>query len=631
MASLNAEDRANEGTNAVPDHVASSDRNSDPLERARNWRAEVYRGDSMPQLTPRAVVTGMVLGGVMTLSNLYVGLKIGWSVGVTITACILAYAIFSALQRVVPSLRARPFTILENNMMASVASAAGLMSSSVFVSAIPALYLTMRQTLPWPILVAWATSVSLLGVFMAIPMKRQQIDVEQLPFPSGTATAATLTALHTRDAGAERKAWALGAAGTFGALVAWFRDAHAKWIPFNFPGAPLFPPFTIAGQPLARLTLGFEPSVILLGAGAIVGIRAGASLLISAIVCYGVVAPDVIARGYVAADVYRQKWALWPGVGLLVSSGLTAFLWRFRTIGRALSGMGQILRGQKRAATHPLADLDAPPSWFVAGFAASGTACIVLGALFFSISIPMGLLAVAATFVLALVASRATGETDFTPVAAMGKMTQFVYGLIAPGDVTTNLMTASITGGAAIHTADLLVDLKAGYLLGANPRKQVLAQIFGVAAGTLFAVPAYLLLVDPIDLGTDKWPAPAAQVWAGVAKILTGGVAALPPGAAMGIVWGAVAGVILVAIEELVPRAYKKYTLSSAAVGIAWIVPGYNSVSIFLGALLAFGFERWNRPRSDRYSIAVASGLIAGESLVSVTIAALVVLGLLEG
>jgi putative OPT family oligopeptide transporter len=631
MASSNAEERGGEGGNAVPVGAASSDRIADALLRARTWRADVYRGDTVPQLTTRAVVTGMLLGGVMTLSNLYVGLKIGWSVGVTITACILAYAIFSALQRVVPALRARPFTILENNMMASVASAAGLMSSSVFVTAIPALYMTMRQSLPWPLLVAWATAVSLLGVFMAIPMKRQQIDVEQLPFPSGIATAATLTALHAREAEGGRKAWALGAAGAFGALVAWFRDAHAKWMPFNLPGAPFFPPLTIGGQPLARLTLGLEPSVILLGAGAIVGIRAGISLFVSALVCYGVVAPFVIADGYVAADVYRQKWALWPGVGLLVSSGLTAFLWRWRTIGRALAGIGRLVRREKATEAHPLADLDAPPSWFVIGFAISGAACVALGAMFFAISVPMGLLAVAATFLLALVASRATGETDFTPVAAMGKVTQFVYGILAPGDMTTNLMTASITGGAAIHTADLLVDLKAGYLLGANPRKQVLAQIFGVAAGTLFAVPAYLLLVDPVELGSDKWPAPAAQVWAGVAKILASGVAALPPGAAMGVVWGAVAGVVLAAIEELVPRAYKKYTLSSAAVGVAWIVPGYNSVSIFLGALLAWGFERWNRPRAERYAIPVASGLIAGESLIAVTIAALVVFGWLEG
>ena len=602
----------------------------DANDRARRWRHEVYR-ENMPQLTARAVLMGMLLGGVMTLSNLYVGLKIGWSVGVTITACILAYALFSGLTRVVPALRDKEFTILENNMMSSVASAAGCMSSSVFVTAIPALYLTVGQTLPWPLLTAWAASVSLLGVFMAIPMKRQQIDVEQLPFPSGIATAETLTALHARGAEAGQKAWALGGASFLGAFVSWFRDAHAKWMPFNLPGQPFIPSVTLGGQPLSRLSLGIEPSVILLGAGAIIGIRAGVSLLVSALVCYGIVGPYVLNHGFVGLEVYRQKWALWPGVGLLVSSGLTAFLWRWRTIARALAGLGRMIKGAKTAERFPLADLEAPPSWFAVGFAVSALACIILGAMFFQISVWMGVIAVGATFFLALVASRATGETDFTPVAAMGKVTQLVYGLLAPGNMTTNLMTASITGGAAIHTADLLVDLKAGYLLGANPKKQVIAQMFGVAAGTIFAVPAYLLLVDPAELGSDRWPAPAAQVWAGVAKILTSGLGALPTGAADGILIGAAAGVVIALVEELVPKASKKYTLSSAAVGIAWIIPGYNSVSLFLGALLAWAFARVSRPKAERYSIAVASGLIAGESLVAVLIAALVALGVLGG
>ncbi len=107
---------------------AASDRATDnEIRVAEEWLAHVYVGDHVPQLTVRAVVTGMVLGGVMALSNLYVGMKTGWGLGVTITACILAYALFSALQGVIPSLKKKEFTILENNMMSSTASAAGYM------------------------------------------------------------------------------------------------------------------------------------------------------------------------------------------------------------------------------------------------------------------------------------------------------------------------------------------------------------------------------------------------------------------------------------------------------------------------------------------------------------------------
>src|SRR5690349_10213199 len=156
---------------------ASLDPAEDEKRRAREWLANVYVGDRVPQLTLRSVLTGMVLGGVMALSNLYVGMKTGWSLGVTITASILAYALFSTLQRVVPRLRENEFTILENNMMASVASAAGYMAGSIFVGAVPALYLCSGQTVPGIQLALWASAVSFLGVFMAIPMKRQQINI----------------------------------------------------------------------------------------------------------------------------------------------------------------------------------------------------------------------------------------------------------------------------------------------------------------------------------------------------------------------------------------------------------------------------------------------------------------------
>src|SRR4051812_35753159 len=107
--------------------------------RDRAWLRDVYQGDTKPQLTARAVVTGMLLGGIMSLSNLYVGLKTAWGLGVSITASILAFAIFRGLQAV--GLFRSEFSILENNTMQTCASAAGYMSSAGLVSAIPALAL----------------------------------------------------------------------------------------------------------------------------------------------------------------------------------------------------------------------------------------------------------------------------------------------------------------------------------------------------------------------------------------------------------------------------------------------------------------------------------------------------------
>src|SRR5436309_13320240 len=103
----------------------------------RHWFEHVYQGDRLPQLTPRAVVMGMLLGMFMSLSNIYIGLKAGWSIGVALTACILAYSIFAALHRLVPRWFP-PFSILENNAMQSCASVAGYMAGSGLVDAIPA-------------------------------------------------------------------------------------------------------------------------------------------------------------------------------------------------------------------------------------------------------------------------------------------------------------------------------------------------------------------------------------------------------------------------------------------------------------------------------------------------------------
>src|SRR4029079_19322053 len=100
----------------------------------------------------------------------------------------------------------------------------------------------------------------------------------------------------------------------------------------------------------------------------------------------------------------------------------------------------------------------------------------------------------------------------------LSKITQLTFGVIAPGNVPTNLMTASITAGAAGSAGDLLTDLKSGYLLGANPRKRLLEHRSGVLVGTLVVVPAFYYLVPTAaTLGTDRFPAPAAQVWRGVA------------------------------------------------------------------------------------------------------------------
>lgn len=617
---------------------AGAPNGQDAYERdAREWLETVYQGDTVRQLSPRAIITGMLIGGVMSISNLYVGLKTGWGLGVTITACIIAFAVFRTLEAFFASVRRNPFTILENYTMSSAASAAGYMSSAGLVSAIPALYLATGRQLAWWEMMTWLGALSTLGVFMAVPLKRQLINIDKLPFPTGLATAETLKSMHTAGQAAMAKARALLYAAVFGAVIALWRDGLpviAAWFQSSSESLsrqiervampdvfPLLPRSSWASSLLDRTTIGFEGSMIMIGAGAIMGIRVGASLLLGAIVYFGIIGPRLIDAGITDPGYDKMginAWTLWPATAMMVTSGLLSFVLRWRTVLRAFQGLATMLGGS--AKDDPLADVEVPGSWFVAGTVASGAACVLLGHFVFDITWWMGILAVLLTFVLSIVAARATGETDITPIGAMGKIVQLVYGVIAPASMTTNLMTANITAGAAAHSADLLTDLKSGYLLGGNPRKQTISQLFGVLAGTLVCVPVYALVADPERLGSVQMPAPSAKVWQGMAEMMAKGLDALPRGALTAAIIGGAIGIVLILAEEFAPKRYRKWIPSPIGLGIAGVIPAFNSISMFIGALIAFIIAKRN-PAVDRaYTIPVSSGLIAGESLMGVAV-----------
>ncbi|MGD9642163.1 MAG: OPT family oligopeptide transporter [Elusimicrobiales bacterium] len=586
------------------------------------WYKEVYQGDSMKQLTLRAIIMGGFLGGFMSLSNLYIGLKTGWGLGVAITSCILSFAIWKFLRVTMPFLFKEDMTILENNCMQSTASSAGYSTGGTMTSAICAYLLITGAHMSWHVLAAWTVALAALGVFIAIPMKRQMINIEQLKFPSGIAAAETLRSLHAKGGDATAKARAMGIAGLFGGLVAFFRD---KGI-----GGPLFPgaipfPGAINGIPLSKMTISFDMSALMVAAGAIIGWKMAWSLMIGAVINYFVLVPWMIQLGAIDATSLGLsailKWSVWAGASIMVTSSLVMFALQWKTVVRAFGGLSNIFTNRKDSAADPLAHIEVPNSWFVTGTALAGLACMGVLHYAFQTTWWMGLVAVALTFLLAIVAARATGEADITPVGAMGKITQLTFGVLAPTNMTTNLMTASVTAGAAGSTADLLTDLKSGYLLGANPRQQFIAQFLGIFAGTLVVVPAFYVLVpDASVLGTEQWPAPSAQVWAAVAKLLSNGIQSLHPAARMGMLVGGIIGIVVPLIELAFPKR-KKYIPSAMGLGLSMVIGFSYTLSMFLGGLIALIIEKKSPATADKYIIPVSSGIIAGESLMGVGVA----------
>src|SRR5437870_2873889 len=297
-----------------------------PEEIERQWYERVYRGrgDRMLQLTWRAVLMGSVLGGVLSLTNLYIGLKAGWGFGVAITACILSYAIWTTLYRV--GLARTPMTILENNCMQSTASSAGYSTGSTLVSAFAAYMLINGVVLPLGATLAWVFLVAVLGVTMAIPMKRQMINVEQLRFPSGIAAAETLRALHSVGDRAMRSARALGWAGLLAIVGKFWADGlvlvSAKLAPFmigTWVGA--FNQRVLGPAWMGRtVMLSWEPMFI--AAGAITGLRVSWSMLLGSVTAWMIFVPVLQHRGVIQGSGYATlvQWTLWGGVACMVTS-----------------------------------------------------------------------------------------------------------------------------------------------------------------------------------------------------------------------------------------------------------------------------------------------------------------------
>jgi OPT family oligopeptide transporter len=602
-----------------------------PEEIERQWYEQVYRGrgDSMAQLTWRAVLIGSCLGGVLSLTNLYIGLKAGWGFGVAITASILSYAIWTSLLKV--GLARTPMTILENNCMQSTASSAGYSTGGTLISAFAAYIIVNHQSMSVPLMLAWVFFIAVLGVTMAIPMKRQMINIEQLRFPSGIAAAETLRALHAESSQGLRAAKALGLA----ALIAALDKIWAEGLSTISAGLERFSSAALLTdlqkwllgshyEAWADRTVVFSWDFIFLAAGAITGMRVCATMFVSGTLCWAVVVPVLQKEGVIEAAGFAAivQWTLWFGASCMVAAGLLSFALGWRTAVSAFHDLRQMLSFRSVAGREPglIEALEAPMSWFAVGQVVSLVALAWLGHASFGMPVWQAAVAVVLSFWLALVASRVTGETDTTPVGAMGKVTQLIFGALSPGNINVNLMSANITAGAATSAADLLTDLKSGYLLGANPRKQFLAQLSGIFVGTVVTVLTFAVLVpDAQVLGTDQFPAPAAQTWSAVAVALGHGLSSLEPIKLWLIVAGGVVGVALTLAPALLPK-YQAYLPSAAAFGLAWVFHWYYGLLFFLGALIALLLERRKPKLAEEFTLPVASGVVAGGSLMGVVL-----------
>lgn len=513
-------------------------------QKDRWWLANVWKGD-MPQLTLRSGLTGMLIGGILSLTNLYVGAKTGWTLGVGITSVILAFAAFKVLSAIGLG---KDFTLLENNAMQSIATAAGYMTAPL-ISSLAAYMMVTNQVIPMMHTLIWIVAIAILGVLFAFPLKRRFINDEQHPFPEGRAAGIVMDALHTGDAASGLlKAKLLAVTGGASALLKLMQSEaimtklrlSVLTIPEFLDGwAYRLATLRIFDTDLRQLTVRPDTDFVMMAAGGLMGIRTGVSLMVGSVINYLILVPLMIQAGDIhGREVngvvqfgFREitKWALWGGVAMMTTASLFAFFAKPRILLSAFRGLGR-----KRAAggdQDPMTAIELPMWVFVVFIPLIGGLTVWLANLFFGVSFWMGALAIPLIFVFTVIGVNSTALTSITPTGALGKLTQLTFGIQAPGNIKTNLMTAGITAEVASNASNLLMNIKPGYMLGAKPRLQAIGHVLGIIAGALVAVPVfyYVFLPNgPSQLVSDRYPMPAATIWRAVAELLMAGLGNLP-------------------------------------------------------------------------------------------------------
>ncbi len=632
------------------------------LEEKDNWWLKnVFRGD-MPQLTLRSAVTGFLLGGILSATNLYVGAKTGWTLGVGLTSVILAFAAF----RVLSKLGARDFTILENNAMQSTATAAGYMTGPL-TSGIAAWMWVENKTMPWWQMMGFMVVLSILGVLVAFPLKRRFINDEQQPFPEGRACGVVLDTLYTSDASVGVfKAKVLSIAAVFagfvklisgenlmhllqirvmGREVAWRLSEHLDQLYYQMVESHGWPIPKLAGVPLRNLGLSPTLELAMFGAGGLMGIKAATSMMIGMFLNFVVIIPIMISKGEIvpkagqAVDQITRiwalnTWALWWGIAIMVAAAMTGLFARPQIIVGAFAGLFK-----KRKSSDVLAHIELP-LWISLVFGPiAGAIGVWMAHDWFGVHWLFGGGAILLIALLTIIAANSTALTGITPTGSLSKIPQFLFGSLDPKHPATNLMTGVMCIEVASNASNLLMDIKPGYMLGAKPRQQALGHCIGIIAGALASTPLFFLLFlndwTPQSAKTiqetmtaGQFTFPSAMQWKGVSDLVVSllggeGQSILKHSAMISMLIAAAAGIVLEVWRVL---SKGRMWLSPLAVGLGVVVPVDSTIAMFAGAAFFTVMHRvyGKREGSTGHKVwvqtqePICAGLIAGFALMGI-------------
>jgi putative OPT family oligopeptide transporter len=604
-------------------------------------------GSSRIELTLRGLVLGAAITLVFTAANVYLGLKVGLTFASTIPAAVISMAVLRAFKNA---------TIFENNIVQTVASAAGTISAVIFV-------------LPGLVMIGWWSGFPFwesfalcaiggtLGVMYSVPLRRALVTQSDLPYPEGVAAAEVLKVGVGTAAASDVEQNRLG-------LIALVTGSLASAGFAAVVGTRIFAE-QIAGYfraGAAATGFGFSFSLALVGAGHLIGLSVGLAILAGLVIAWAIATPILTAMHPMAGSASDVALAVWSHKVRFVGAGAigVAAIWTLGRLAKPVwNGVASAIAASRRRAggdVLPRTERDLP----IATVGIIGLACLIPLAVLFATflggsalanqSLPLALAAIAYVVIVGFLVAAACGYmagligSSNSPVSGLAILA--VIGasllLVVFGNRSTPAAASALVAFALFVTAvlvcvatianDNLQDLKTGQLVDATPWRQQVALIFGVAMGSLVIPPILGLLNHAYGFAGAPHHATVAQPLPAPQATL---ISALAKGVIQGeIDWGligagALVGLAVVAFDEVL-RMTSRFRLPPLAVGLGIYLPAATTAPVVVGAVLGWYYNRWaqrsrNPERAKQLGVLMASGLIVGESLFGVLLAGLIV------
>ena len=573
---------------------------------ATSIRQPVRRGP-YPEITWPAILVGYVIGSIIAVSIGYLSLRLGFSIEGSELAAILGFGVLRGVMR--------RRSIIENNINQTLASSVNGASAGMMFS-IPALFILGYTDFNKPLMVFACIAGGILGIAFIIPLRKQMIDFDRLAYPGGIATAAIIKA----PGAGVRKALLLCGAALFSGGV-YFITQWTGVENWNLGALLGMPEYMNGIWFLSLLTIG---TAYLAGKG-------GFWFVIGGYVCYWFLAPLLSAKGLMPSPdalaeagqgvaTYLRLTLFRPlGIGMIVGGALTGIVLALPLIRSAIGSMMAAAKTRSAVSQDEL-----PIRYLYQGIAGAFVLLAVLA--IFSVpeietwrAVLMAVLGTLWIWVAGVILSECIGRTNWSPLSGMTLIGVTILIFVASGLDDQSTVIVSVFVGAAMCVAmaqatDLMMDLKTGYLVGAIPRKQQIAQFMGTWLGPILVMSLIVVLHKAYGLGSDQLPAPQGTALASVIQGILGGD---------------------VPMDKYLAGAGLGALLSASGIGGAGVLVGlgfylpFNIILTYtLGTLLRiFTDHRLGRAFADETGIPIAAGLIVGEALVGVGFAFAVAFG----